>query len=56
MTVKSANADRPWTDYTVTNRLSGKTYRVTLRDLNQGIRSAPVPTIARTRLARASMS
>lgn len=36
MTVKSANTDRPWTDYVVTNRLSGKTYRVTLRGFEPG--------------------
>src|SRR5262245_45911908 len=31
MTVKSADSSRPWTDYAVTNRGSGKTYRVALR-------------------------
>ncbi len=36
MTVKSANSDRPWTDYVVTNRLSGKTYRVTLCGFEAG--------------------
>ena len=36
MTVKSADADRPWTDYTVTNKLSGKTYHVTLRGFEPG--------------------
>ncbi|MEX0641415.1 MAG: helicase, partial [Pirellulales bacterium] len=28
MTVRAVDASRPWTDYVVTNRLSGKTYRV----------------------------
>ncbi|MBY0528274.1 MAG: DEAD/DEAH box helicase family protein [Gemmataceae bacterium] len=36
MTVKSADASQAWTDYTVTNRLSGKTYRVTLRGFEPG--------------------
>jgi len=36
MTVQSADASRPWTDYTVTNRLSGKSYRVALRGLQPG--------------------
>ena len=36
MAVHTADAERPWTDYTVTNRLSGKTYRVALRGLEPG--------------------
>ncbi|MSR57845.1 MAG: helicase [Planctomycetaceae bacterium] len=36
MTVKSSDAERPWSDYTVTNKLSGKTYRVTLRGFEPG--------------------
>ena len=36
MTVKAADAGRPWTDYVVTNQLSGKTYRVALRGLEPG--------------------
>ncbi len=36
MTVKSADASQPWTDYNVTNRQSGKTYRVALRGLEPG--------------------
>src|SRR6266705_2900252 len=31
MTVKSADPDQPWTDYTVTSTISGKTYRVAVR-------------------------
>ncbi len=36
MTIKSTDVDRPWTDYLVTNLLSGKTYRVTLHGLEPG--------------------
>lgn len=36
MTVKPDRSDRPWTDYAVTNRLSGKSYRVALRGVNPG--------------------
>jgi SNF2 family DNA or RNA helicase len=36
MLVKSADGSRPWTDYTVTSRLSGKTYRVSIRGLQAG--------------------
>ncbi len=36
MTIKSADAARPWTDYTVTSTLSGKTYRVAVRGRQPG--------------------
>jgi len=36
MLVKSSDATQPWTDYSVTNRLSGKTYRVALRGFEPG--------------------
>jgi superfamily II DNA or RNA helicase len=36
MKVRSANAETPWTDYTVTSLLSGKTYLVSLRGLEPG--------------------
>lgn len=36
MNVQSTDPTQPWTDYTVTNRLSGKTYRVALRGLKPG--------------------
>jgi len=36
MTVQSVDPTRPWTDYTVTNRLSGKSYRVALRGTEPG--------------------
>ncbi|HWB12604.1 MAG TPA: DEAD/DEAH box helicase [Pirellulales bacterium] len=36
MKIVAAEPKRPWTDYTVTNRLTGKSYRVALRGLNAG--------------------
>jgi hypothetical protein len=36
MKIVSVDAQRPWTDYTVTNRLTGKSYRVALRGLEPG--------------------
>jgi hypothetical protein len=36
MQVRALDASRPWTDYTVTDRVSGKTYRVALRGLEPG--------------------
>jgi superfamily II DNA or RNA helicase len=36
MTVKALAPDQPWSDYLVTNRLSGKTYRVALRGVAPG--------------------
>ena len=36
MTIKADDPQSPWTDYTVTNKLSGKTYRVSLRGLELG--------------------
>lgn len=36
MTVQAADSTQPWTDYTVTNRLSGKSYRVALRGTEPG--------------------
>jgi hypothetical protein len=36
MKVQSADPDHPWTDYTVTSTLSGKTYRVALRGEEPG--------------------
>jgi superfamily II DNA or RNA helicase len=36
MTVQSADTTRPWTDYKVTNRASGMTYRVALRGADPG--------------------
>src|SRR5437867_2064732 len=36
MTVKSANPEQPWTDYTVASTISGKTYRVAVRGRGPG--------------------
>src|SRR5437870_4466219 len=36
MRIQSAEPDRPWTDYTVTSTLSGKSYRVALRGRQPG--------------------
>ncbi len=36
MQIEPRDVDRPWTDYTVTSRLSGKTYRVALRGTEVG--------------------
>ncbi|HEV3415446.1 MAG TPA: SWIM zinc finger family protein, partial [Pirellulales bacterium] len=43
MKIDPLDASRPWTDYTVTSRLSGKTYRVALRgtELGQSYCSCP---------------
>jgi SNF2 family DNA or RNA helicase len=43
MAVKTADASRPWTDYTVTNRTSGKSYRVALRGLEAGLSYCSCP-------------
>ncbi|HLJ09791.1 MAG TPA: DEAD/DEAH box helicase [Planctomycetaceae bacterium] len=43
MRIVSADASRPWTDYTVTNRLSGKSYRVALRGLEPGVSFCSCP-------------
>jgi superfamily II DNA or RNA helicase len=43
MTVRPTDAERPWTDYTVTNRTSGKTYRVALRGLEPGVSYCSCP-------------
>jgi len=36
MAIKAADPKQPWTDYAVTNKLSGKTYRVALRGFEPG--------------------
>jgi len=36
MVLRSMDSDKLWTDYTVTNSISGKTYRVALRGWNRG--------------------
>src|SRR5437867_536014 len=41
MTVKSANPEQPWTDYTVASTISGKTYRVAVRGPGESYCSCP---------------
>src|SRR5579864_2493885 len=36
MKVQAADPDKPWTDYSVTNKVTGKTYRVALRGMQPG--------------------
>lgn len=43
MKVQSADPSRPWTDYTVTNRLTGKSYRVALRGVEPGVSYCSCP-------------
>jgi ERCC4-related helicase len=43
MAVQTADSTRPWTDYTVTNRTSGKSYRVALRGLEPGVSYCSCP-------------
>ena len=43
MTLRSLNSDVPWTDYTVTSHMSGRTYRVSLRGLEAGMSYCSCP-------------
>jgi SNF2 family DNA or RNA helicase len=43
MKVVSSEPAKPWTDYTVTNRLSGKSYRVALRGTEPGVSYCSCP-------------
>ncbi len=43
MKVLSADSARPWTDYTVTNRVTGKSYRVALRGTEPGVSYCSCP-------------
>jgi hypothetical protein len=45
MAIRTADATKPWTDYTVTNRTSGKSYRVALRGLEPGVPAALVDNL-----------
>ena len=54
--LQSQDAERPWTDYTVTSAASGKTYRVALRGASAASPIAPVPISAPTRWGPASTS
>jgi len=50
MTLKSMNSQTPWTDYTVTSRNSGKTYRVSLRGREPGQSFCSCPDFRTNRL------
>ncbi|HEY2253805.1 MAG TPA: DEAD/DEAH box helicase, partial [Planctomycetaceae bacterium] len=43
MKVQSSDPARPWTDYTVTNKLTGKSYRVALRGVDPGVSYCSCP-------------
>jgi superfamily II DNA or RNA helicase len=43
MGVRTADSTKPWTDYLVTNRTSGKSYRVALRGLEPGVSYCSCP-------------
>jgi hypothetical protein len=43
MKVQSADPSLPWTDYTVTNRVTGKSYRVALRGTEAGVSYCSCP-------------
>jgi len=48
MLLKSMDRNELWTDYTVTNRNSGKSYRVALRGWERGIPTVPVRISGKT--------
>lgn len=50
MRIKTADKTQPWTDYTVTNPVSGKSYRVGLRGLGRGQSYCACPDFRRNRL------
>ncbi len=50
MTLKSINPKTPWTDYTVTSRNSGKSYRVSLRGQEPGQSYCTCPDFRTNRL------
>ena len=54
--ISSADAAKPWTDYTVASALSGKTYRVALRGEERGQSFCSCPTSAPIPSAPASIS
>ena len=51
MVVRSENPEQPWTNYTLTNRESGKTYAVSLRGEEPGQSFCSCPDFAPTRWA-----
>ena len=50
MKLTSMNKATPWTDYTVTSHLSGKTYRVSLRGVEAGQSYCSCPDFASNHL------
>lgn len=50
MRIKSADRSTPWTDYAVSNALSGKTYRVALRGMGAGQVYCTCPDFRKNRL------
>lgn len=50
MTLRSLNADEPWTDYVLTNHQSGKTYRVSLQGTGPGQSYCSCPDFRTNRL------
>lgn len=50
MQLRSLNPSRPWTDYLVTSRLSGKTYRVALRGVEPGASYCSCPDFRKNTL------
>ncbi len=50
MRVVSSDSDVPWTDYTVANRSSGRTYRVAMRGLRPGESFCSCPDFRKSRL------
>jgi superfamily II DNA or RNA helicase len=50
ISLRSSDASTPWTDYTVTSALSGKTYRVALRGLDRGISYCSCPDFRKNTL------
>lgn len=50
MQLRSLNPGRPWTDYLVTSRSSGKTYRVALRGTERGVSYCSCPDFRKNTL------
>ncbi len=50
MTVRSQNPEHPWSDYTVTNRSSGRAYRVAYRGTEPGISYCSCPDFRKNTL------
>ncbi len=50
LSLASSDASTPWTDYTVTNATSGKTYRVALRGVERGVSYCSCPDFRKNTL------